>query len=108
MVALEGIDARHLVGSEFKIKDIVVFGNMLGIRGSGDGDDSALEVPAEQDLIGALGRGRAASGQYAHKGQCDSKRFHVLVVCVAKITGVDVTSVISISDCFDCFSVHCP
>ena len=108
MVALEGIDARHLVGSEFKIKDIVVFGNMLGIRGSGDGDDSALEVPAEQDLIGALGRSRAASGHNAHKGKCDSKCFHILVVCTAKLTGVDATSVIGFTVSFDCFSVLCP
>jgi len=47
-------DALHLVGSQFKVENIVVLGNVDGIGGAGNGDGAALQMPAEDDLIGRL------------------------------------------------------
>ena len=52
--------------------------------------------------------GGSLEDQDADEGQCDCKCLHILVVCAAKITGVDATSVIGFTVSFDCFSVHGP
>ena len=54
MVALQGVDALHVVGSQGEVEDVVVLGDVGGIRRAGDGDDAALQVPAQDDLIGGL------------------------------------------------------
>ena len=54
VVLVEGVDALHLVGGEFEVEDVVVLGDVGGIGGAGDGDGAALQVPAEDDLIGRL------------------------------------------------------
>ena len=51
MVALQGVDALHLVGSQFEVEDVVVLGDVGGIAGTGNGDGAALQMPAEEDLI---------------------------------------------------------
>lgn len=47
-------DAFHLVGSQFKVENIVVLGDMGGVGGARDGNGAALQMPAEDDLIGRL------------------------------------------------------
>ena len=64
MVTLQGIDALHLVGSQFEVEDVVVLGDMGGVGGAGDGDGAALQVPAEQDLIGRLVVGLGDAGDH--------------------------------------------
>ena len=54
MVTLQVIDALHLVGRQFEVEDVVVLGDVGGIGRAGDGDGAALQMPAEQHLIGRL------------------------------------------------------
>ena len=54
MVALQGVDALHLVGGELEVEDIVVLGDMGGIAATGNSDSTALEVPAQKYLIRGL------------------------------------------------------
>jgi hypothetical protein len=52
VVALQGVDALHLVGSQFEVEDVVVLGDVGSIGRARDGDGAALQMPAEDDLIG--------------------------------------------------------
>ena len=54
MVALQGVDALHLVGGELEVEDVVVLGDMGGIAATGNSDSAALEVPAQKYLIRGL------------------------------------------------------
>ena len=47
-------DAFHLVGSQFKVENIVVLGDMGGIGRAWNGNGAALQMPAEDDLIDLL------------------------------------------------------
>ena len=73
-------DALHVVGGQREVEDVIVFGDVGGVlasrscvlsvasgkaervasdhrnraRRAGDGDDAALQVPAQDDLIGGL------------------------------------------------------
>ena len=51
VVAFQGVDALHFVGSQFEVEDVVVLCDMRGIAGTGNGDGAALQMPAEEDLI---------------------------------------------------------
>ena len=62
VVTLQSIDALHLVGSQLKIEDVVVLGNVCGIGGAGNGDGATLQMPSEQDLIGRLVVGLGNTG----------------------------------------------
>ena len=63
-------DALHLVGSQFEVEDVVILGDMGGVGGAGDGDGAALQVPAEQDLIGRLVVGLGDAGDYLMLREC--------------------------------------
>jgi len=52
VVTLQGIDAQHLVGCQFEAEDVVVLGDMGSVGRTGDGDGTALQMPAEDNLIG--------------------------------------------------------
>ena len=52
VVTLQGVDALHLIGSQFEVEDVVVLGDMGSIRGARDSDGATLQMPAENDLIG--------------------------------------------------------
>ena len=57
VVALQGVDALHLVGSKFEVEDVVILGDVRGIAGTGNGDGATLQMPAEEDLIGRFASG---------------------------------------------------
>ena len=52
VVLVEAVDALHLVGGQREVEDVVVLGDMGRVRRAGDCDGAALQVPAEDDLIG--------------------------------------------------------
>lgn len=52
VTALQIIDALHVLGRQLEVEDVVVLGDVGGVRRAGDGDDAALQVPAQDDLIG--------------------------------------------------------
>jgi hypothetical protein len=54
VVTLQSVDALHLVGRQLEVEDIVVLGDMGSIRGARDSNGAALQMPAEDDLIGRL------------------------------------------------------
>ena len=54
VITLQCIDALHLVGSQLKVEDVVVLGDVGSVGRAGDGDGATLQMPAEQDLIGRL------------------------------------------------------
>lgn len=58
VVAFQGVDALHFVGSKFEVEDVVILGDVRGIAGTGNGDGAALQMPAEEDLIGRFAMGR--------------------------------------------------
>ena len=41
VVAFQGVDALHLVGSQFEVEDVVILGDVHGIAGAGNGDGKA-------------------------------------------------------------------
>ena len=41
VVAFQGVDALHLVGSKFEVEDVVILGDVRGIAGAGNGDGKA-------------------------------------------------------------------
>ena len=43
-------DPLHILFAQFEIKDVMVFGNMVRIGGTGDGDKACLQLPPEDDL----------------------------------------------------------
>ena len=50
MVAFQGVDALHLVGSQFEVEDVVILGDVRGIAGAGNGDGAALQMPADDAI----------------------------------------------------------
>ena len=54
MTALQGVDALHVVGGQREVEDVVVLGDVGSVRRAGDSDDAALQVPAQDDLIGGF------------------------------------------------------
>ena len=62
VTALQIVDALHVVGGQLEVEDVVVLGDVGGIGGAGDGDGAALQVPAEDDLIGRLLMGLGDGG----------------------------------------------
>ena len=54
LVTLKVIDLLHLLIGQGEVKDIIVFSDVLGIGRTRNGDNAALQVPAQEDLIGAL------------------------------------------------------
>ena len=44
MAALQSIDALHLIGGQGEVEDVVVLGDVGGIRRAGDDDGAALQV----------------------------------------------------------------
>ncbi len=41
VVAFQGVDALHLVGSQFEVEDVVILGDVRGIAGARNGDGKA-------------------------------------------------------------------
>ena len=54
VVTLQGIDALHLVGSQFEVEDVVVLSDMGSVGRTWNRDGTALQMPTEQNLIGRL------------------------------------------------------
>ena len=64
VVAFQGVDALHLVGSKFEVEDVVILGDVGGIAGTGNGDGATLQMLAEEDLIGRFAMGLGYVGNH--------------------------------------------
>jgi hypothetical protein len=55
-------DSLHLRVCQFKVENIKVLGNVRLIAGTGDGDITSLQVPAQKNLRGGLAVSRRDGG----------------------------------------------